>query len=163
GMAGCGLCGEQPFQCGDALVEVGLQAGLDAVGQVFQEAASGVEGDAVMEGCCVVCLVAGQGGGQRGRAEVAVEEGGGAGGGGVGECGVAPVDDAGDCLSGRADQDMLDSQIVVGEHQAVVGLGRRGGQERLDGPAPGGGDFLDDGGVVLGGFVSPLSHRHLVR
>src|SRR5262249_58574660 len=94
GMAGCGLCGEQPFQCGDALVEVGLQAGLDAVGQVFQEAASGVEGDAVMEGCCVVCPVAGQGGGQRGRAEVAVEEGGGAGGGGG--WGRAPGGDARD-------------------------------------------------------------------
>src|SRR5262249_17605744 len=117
GMAGCGSCGEQPFQCGDALVEVGLQAGLDGVGEVFHEAASGVEGDAVMESCCVACLVAGQGGGQRGRAEVAVEEGEVAGG--VGECGVAPVDDAGDCLSGRADQDMLDSQIIVGEHQAV--------------------------------------------
>ena len=111
------------MQQGEALVCVGADAGPVAVGEVFQEAASGVEGSAFAESGDVAGLVAGQGGGQRGRAEVAVEEAEVAGG--VRECGVAPVDDAGDRPGGRDDQDMLDSQVIVGTTRVPADRGGR--------------------------------------
>ena len=110
-----------------------MAPGAEAVGEVLEQAAPGVEGGAVAQRLVVArrgavrCERGVEGFGAQvaqDQAEVV---------GGVGDGGVAPVDDAGDRPRRRVDEDVLDAEVVVGEHGGAGRVvRRRGGEEGLD-------------------------------